>query len=522
MKFLPLFILFTLSLCAKAFSVATYNVENLFDLQRQGTEYSQYIPYRHNWNERIVHIKLQHVAEVLCDMDADIVGLQEIESERIFRRLLRTLEEMGCRYRYGAITHKRGAPVQVALLSRFEIEKSSEIRVSYAPKVRNILEAQIKTPGEGIVLFVNHWKSKARDGFESKRIAYAKALMSRIASLPKRTPYIVLGDFNSDYNAYLTLEKRNNDTGGRTGINTILPTMQGAQPVDEATIASKRGAGLLYDLWYELPLSKRWSQKFYGKRSTPDHILLPHAFFDGRGVEYQNGSFRVFKAPYLFTKKGYINRWEYAHGKHTGHGYSDHLPLIATFDTKPYRDDGKTRHSMPPQVCSIDALYSSFDTQGQYLLKNVAVLLKRGAHAVIKAQRGGRGIFLYGSASALHEGECYDLLVEGVKRYKGSLEISAAYVQKSYGKCDTAPLLKDEHYLRYGKLQENEVLHDIEGLYRKGRLYIGDRAIKLYFKKRRFMPPSGSKLKIAYAILRYYKNRLEIIVTDDRDFKVAE
>ena len=123
--------------------IATYNVENLFDASLQGSEYKEYIPGKHNWNKRMVEIKLNHTAEVICDLDADIVALQEIENKNIFKQLMQKLEKVGCAYSYGAISSKKGASIQVALLSRYPITKQHDIQVSYAPRVRNILEVDV-------------------------------------------------------------------------------------------------------------------------------------------------------------------------------------------------------------------------------------------------------------------------------------------------------------------------------------------------------------------------------------------
>ena len=97
--FLPFYIF------AKPVKVATYNVENLFDAVIQGSEYNEYTP-KHNWTERMVQIKLNHTAEVICDLDADILGLQEVENETILMQLRQRLKEVGCQYTYLAITHK--------------------------------------------------------------------------------------------------------------------------------------------------------------------------------------------------------------------------------------------------------------------------------------------------------------------------------------------------------------------------------------------------------------------------------
>jgi len=209
-----IFLLFILPflLCAKPFKVASYNVENLFDAAYQGTEYEEYIPGRHNWTKRMAQIKLDRTAEVICDLDADIIALQEVENESVFNALRQRLKRVGCPYRYGAITHKKGAPIQVALLSRFPLKQHHDLQVSFSPYVRNILEAEAEIDGHSLTIFANHWKSKSRKGVESKRLAYARTLEKRILSLPKNREYIILGDLNSNYDAYLTLPKRLNDT----------------------------------------------------------------------------------------------------------------------------------------------------------------------------------------------------------------------------------------------------------------------------------------------------------------------
>ncbi|RLA82023.1 MAG: hypothetical protein DRG78_08275, partial [Epsilonproteobacteria bacterium] len=174
MRYLILFIVPVFLFCTP-FMVASYNVQNLFDIQKQGTEYSEYTPGKHGWSKRMSQIKVDNTAEVICDMNADILGLQEVENSQIFETLIKRLKRVGCKYRYFAISNKKGSAIQVALLSKFPIKYSRDIQVSYAPRVRNILEIEVLIDGRPLVLFVNHWKSKSRKGYESKRIVYAKA-----------------------------------------------------------------------------------------------------------------------------------------------------------------------------------------------------------------------------------------------------------------------------------------------------------------------------------------------------------
>jgi len=511
------FILFLLPLFlfSKPFKVATYNVENLFDAQIQGTEYNDYTPGKHNWNKRMVEIKLNHTAEVICDLDADILGLQEIENSIIFEALLKRLKRVGCEYRYSAITHKKGAAIQVAMLSRFPIANKKELQVSYTPYTRNILEVEVNVHGKPLTVFSNHWKSKSRKGYESKRIKYAKRLEKRILSIPESKEYIILGDLNSNYNAHLTLKERLNDSGGVTGITNVLKTTKDGKLIEEREIL-KSGKASHYNAWQELPFKDRWSHKFYGNKSTLDHILLPSSMFDGRGLDYVNDSFSVFKAPYLFTKKGYINSWQYRNGKHLGKGYSDHLPLYAFFDNKPYVADKNSNKITKTLSKNIEYLYTIDSLLQPVELKDAVVVLKRGRYAIVKQTADGRGIFLYGSVNGLKEGMKYDLLIQDITSYKGLKEITDLVKVKNKGTADLNPFYSSLKIMR-----QNEVVKDLVAVYKNRNLYINGKKIPVYFKNRKLTPPNGSKLKIHYAHLGYYK-KLQLVIYSKKDFTILE
>jgi len=507
-------------LFAKPFKVATYNVENLFDAYQSGREYDEYTP-QHNWTEKMVEIKLNHTAEVICDLNADIIGLQEIEKDMILRRLQKRLKEVGCDYPYRVITHKKGAPIQVALLSRFPIVSSKELTVSSKPTVRNILEVGFKVDGVPLRIFVNHWKSRSRDGFESKRIRYALALKKRLEALPSHSEYIVLGDFNTDYDAHLYLEKRINDTDGKTGLQHILGMLKEGYLTSEADMFGSKNT-LHYTLWQELQLDARWDAKFYGKKGTPDHIILPSSMFDQQGIEYVNDSFNVFKRDYLFTKKGYLNRWEYKKGKHQGKGYSDHLPIYATFDTKPYKHDKHTVPESRSEIKDIAFLYTTEVLENDIVLKDAIVIWKYRNHAIIKQTPDGRGILLYNCAKSLQVGRRYDLLVRSIKSYIGLKEITNAYALAEKGDITiTKYLLSQDDLSNENFFRQNEILKNITGVYKDKQLVIEGRKIPIFFKKKDMVPKNGSKLMIRYGHLGYH-NGLEIVVYSPKDFEILE
>jgi len=511
------FILFLLPLLlfSNPFKIATYNVENLFDDKVQGTEYDEFIPGKHHWSTRMMEIKIDHTAEVLCELNADIVGLQEVENSYVFDLLVKRLKRVGCPYPYSTISHKRGSSIQVALLSRFPIKRRKELQVSYAPRVRNILEADVEIHGKTVTLFVNHWKSKSRKGYESKRIGYAKALEKRLLTMPAGKEYIILGDLNSNYDAHLTLKKRLDDSHGLRGISHILQTVRGDRLINkEEIIKGKKGEH--YNLWQELPYKDRWSHKFYGNKSTLDHILLPASLFDGKNIDYVNHSFSVFRSDTLFTKKGYINSWQMKGSRHTGKGYSDHLPVYAYFDDKAYVPSGNdVKHSVTLSK-KIESLYTVESLAGPIVLKDVVVVLKRGKYAVVKQTPQGRGIFLYGTVNDLEEGKRYDFRVQEIYTYKGLKEITHLVKLREKGVVDLTPFYQS---LETGR--QNEVVREIVGIYKNRHIVVNGEKIPLYFRNKKLTPKNGAKLKIHYAHLGYYK-KLQLVIYSKKDFEILE
>ena len=319
---------------ARQIKVATYNVQNLFDLVREGTEYEEYVPgNRFGWNKKTAEVKYANIARVIKDIDADVIGLQEVESMRALRMLRNKLCSMGLCYGFMAIADSRPCAVKCALLSRFPLTSKKEIAVRNG--ARNILAVKVNIQGNDLWIYVNHWKSKR--GPESMRIPYARALRRAIDRLPRRADFILLGDFNSNYNEYETfrLDPSLNDTNGITGINHVLLTLKNGVLAREKDLRMNLECRYLYDLWLELPPSRRWSYNLFGRKGTPDHIIVPASLYDNRGLCYVNNSFNRFAPHYLF-KHNSIFQWQRAqHGKgrHLGRGYSDHLPIYALFST---------------------------------------------------------------------------------------------------------------------------------------------------------------------------------------------
>ncbi|MBD3809463.1 MAG: endonuclease, partial [Sulfuricurvum sp.] len=159
--------------------IASYNVENLFDMEYEGNEYEEYIPNGDwGWTQDIYRIKLRNTAKVIRGINADIIGLQEIESERALKDLKAELNRQGLYYRYYLFARNKKSTVSTALLSRYPIQSGWRHPINHNGKMRDILEAKLDINGESLRVFVNHWKSKS--GPESKRIESAKRLIYRL------------------------------------------------------------------------------------------------------------------------------------------------------------------------------------------------------------------------------------------------------------------------------------------------------------------------------------------------------
>jgi len=329
-RVLPLLLFIMTLLAGEEVKIATYNVENLFDLTYSGHEYEEYIPNTSwKWNSDNYRIKLKNISRVITDIEPDIIALQEIESLQALKDLKAQLKRDGLYFPYYAIASAKNTTVKVALLSKYPLH-TSEIRVNASYKYRNILEARVELDNEPLYIFVNHWKSKS--GPESMRIASAKVLKKRLDTLGD-VNYLLLGDFNSDYqeNRTFVRKRKFNDTDGVTGINHILKTVDHDRPVTLKELS--RCPECAYNLWYELPEEVRWSHQYRGRGEGLDSIIISPRLADNNGIEYVKQSFNKFDPPYLFRKKT-IFRWQRSRKypkHHTGKGYSDHLPIYASF-----------------------------------------------------------------------------------------------------------------------------------------------------------------------------------------------
>ena len=70
LKLLIIFI-FSISLYGSNLKIASYNVENFFDLSYDKSEYNEFIPNNNSlWNQKNFNVKLNNLIKVIDDIDA--------------------------------------------------------------------------------------------------------------------------------------------------------------------------------------------------------------------------------------------------------------------------------------------------------------------------------------------------------------------------------------------------------------------------------------------------------------------
>ncbi len=508
------FFLFSLTLYAKTFSVASYNVENLFDLKYDKTEYEEFVPSKTNWNKQIQEIKLSHIAQVLNDLNADIVALQEVESQEALKALMKKTPQ----YLYYDFLKNPYSAVGVALISKYKIIQKETLTIQSKEKIeRPIQKVKIQIePNKTITIFNNHWRSKRAP--ESKRIAYAMSLQKHLETLDKSQDYILLGDFNSNYDEYLIFKhsKELNDSYNITGINQVLNTTFDQQYVLKENIHQYKQK-VHYNLWLELPYHKRYSYIYKNEHNTPDNIILSKGLFDDKNIAYINDSFKAFTPKYLIQNNK-INRWEIKNKTHKGIGYSDHLPIIASFSTASYKNEKQRKTTNNTSL-----LYEIESLESPLVLKNMIVLYKDQNNAILK-EKNDRAIYAYNCAKGLKEGFIYDIEIQQLHMHYGLKEvIGLNIVNKQSNKENPKNYYLDANVIDLFDLQyQNEIITNLTGTYENGYLYFSSssKKIKLYSKDKSLLPKNGQNITIMSGHLGYYKSNVQIIIYKKSDIRV--
>lgn len=338
-------------------TVATYNVENFWDDVEANSGESTYDEYKKggsNWyTDKMYLQKAKNLADAIRMAGApDIVAMQEIESGNNSSRSLELLkpfvESMGYKYfALGQQNAKNPVAVTSAVMSKFPIKTNTNLdfNMSESPtstqnpheepaaagsssSARDPQAVTFDINGTSLRLYTVHLKSRRGDfaSGEAMRLAAAALVKKDIEKQKETNPaldILVVGDFNAN-------EAERPLTEG------LLSTE------DKNTLMRDASDPRMYNLWFELPTAERCSYMHGGQLQCLDHMLLSASLFDGKGLDLVESSFQVVghnggeASQRLVKNDGRTPfRWGMQKSDHgarfTGTGYSDHLPLVATF-----------------------------------------------------------------------------------------------------------------------------------------------------------------------------------------------
>ena len=205
----------------QAYTVAFYNLENLFDTKNDpNTLDDDFTPKgKKNWNNYRYKNKIRKLGNVIAQLGTQrsfytpaIVGVVEVENQAVLNDLVASKNLK--KHNYGIVHYdspdERG--IDVALLYKkelFEVLHSETFPLYLEGKngerdyTRDVLLVKGNLNNEEIYILVNHWPSRrsGEDLSEEKRIKAAKLVVSivkKITAETKNAKVIIMGDFNDD------------------------------------------------------------------------------------------------------------------------------------------------------------------------------------------------------------------------------------------------------------------------------------------------------------------------------------
>jgi len=301
------FFLVSCSVSNEPLSIGFWNGENLFDILddplKNDEEFA--IGGRKNVTQEIYDLKIKHSAEVLFDLNVDVLGLCEVEHASVLEDLNAAYKERNYKIIQYESPDERG--IDNALMydpKRFQVISSKPIpnTLPGGDKTRDILYVKGQYSGEILHLFVNHWPSNygGREKAIPKRAATAQLMVREILSilsLDASSEIILIGDFNED--------------------------------PDEMNVQSLKTVGLSSLMEPMLGQPKKGTYVYRGEDLFYDQIIVHESLRDQQGLALVSGSTYILDLPKYRQQEGNYKHFPYRFwaGNNLLGGYSDHLAV---------------------------------------------------------------------------------------------------------------------------------------------------------------------------------------------------
>lgn len=291
------------------FSVAAYNAYCLFDGIRDGDEFEGWRK-SDGYTEAVYDKRVGDLTVLLGKyVSADVIILEEVESEIVLRDLIDSgLRKKGY-FHYGLATTGNEA-ISVGFLSRI---RPDAVRIHSFDGERPMLELSLTAAGERITIFGVHLKSRIGGGYD-ERDGQLRHLSSLIAAR-QDSLVIVAGDFNIDPRME---GEALCEYPWSYSENAVMPVSGDPGRVQ---------GGVLYAPLLDDMVTQPAPGTYFHEGSwyIYDSILTDSSAIDGTGFEIEEA--RIIAEPHMLDL---LSR-PLAFDPSTGNGYSDHLPVIASF-----------------------------------------------------------------------------------------------------------------------------------------------------------------------------------------------
>jgi len=303
------------------FTVAFYNVENLFDIYDDpDTADEAFLPKsERRWTKKRYKKKLYKLATAISQIGKDrtgnapsIVGLAEVENKDVIEDLLemKHLKKAGYSYVHYDSPDERG--IDVALLykkSEFTVTNSKPFSIDLTVDqdnpdyTRDILLVEGVFNNEPVKIIVTHWSSR-REGekeTEYKRLIASDKVIEIITNLRVNEPHakiMVLGDFNDDPSS--------------KSIQQLVHKLELFNPM-ETLLSYTRGSlnhNFQWNIFDQILISTNFFETKKGVHSFSKADIFDKEFLTQYEGKYKGQPFRTYVGP---RYKG---------------GYSDHFPVF--------------------------------------------------------------------------------------------------------------------------------------------------------------------------------------------------
>ncbi|MCR5188904.1 MAG: endonuclease/exonuclease/phosphatase family protein [Treponema sp.] len=295
-------------------SLACWNTQTFFDSEFEGTEYEDYQNLA-KWSRDKYLTRLSRLCEVMTALDTDIIVLEEIENASVVQDIANQFAGnswgRGKNWSYACFGKEAGAAIGCAVFSKYPLSDlkihsmNIQTQEQEQPSSRPLLQVSVNLEEKSLLIFVNHWKSKASGEVSSEiwRDWQESLLAERINAIrksDKEVCCVLCGDFNRDAREFIC-------------------NFNGVEKAENVTLRGSFQNLNLYSPWFDE--CGDYTTEIGSYYYEDDWERIDHIFLLG------NINFSAF-TPRAASPWAASDSTPKTYKLFNGEGYSDHLPLV--------------------------------------------------------------------------------------------------------------------------------------------------------------------------------------------------